>query len=147
MELWVYSRYYCYWFMLMSKWGMRLLFWFQRLCDICWKPDWLKVLESWICYCCYIPIPPSLLIVMMRILPYEPHIWIGYRWNNDCGLIILKLSIVRKDMLERYLLFEKICLCLYGLFTFEIVVDYIVMGLLLESLLLAYHYIVIELIV
>ncbi len=26
LELWVYSRYYCYWFMLMYKWGIRLFF-------------------------------------------------------------------------------------------------------------------------
>lgn len=146
MELWVHSRYYCYWFMLMYKWGIRLLFWFQRLCDIYWKSP-IECIGIVNLLLLLLPIPPSLFIVMMRILPYEPHIWIGYRWKNDCGLIILKLSTVRKDMLKSYLLFERICLCFYGLFTFEIVVDYVVMGLLLESLLLAYHYIVIELII
>lgn len=48
----------------------------------------------------------------------EERLWSHYYYF----LLSLQLSIVRKDMLESYLLLERICLRCYGLFPCEIVV-------------------------
>lgn len=92
-------------------------FWFQKLCDIYWKSliECIGIVNLWLLLFIY---TAFVIYCHDADLPYGPHIWIGYRWKNDRGLIILKLSIVRKDMLKSYLLFERICLCFYKLFTF-----------------------------